>query len=156
MPTVAQIRPFLDMLRCDDNARAGRRLEELLGRRGSTRRPLYLTTSDLNQILKWKLRGQYGRQRKVRAKNTTRAIRAITTAAFAIRDRHPIRELELRVRVLCALHGVGVPVASAVLAVAEPRKYGVIDFRAWRQVFPNAKKSGFTVLRSAHLTGHFE
>lgn len=31
--------------------------------------------------------------------------------------------------------GVGVPVASAVLALVFPEKYAVIDFRGWRQVF---------------------
>jgi 2C-methyl-D-erythritol 2,4-cyclodiphosphate synthase len=30
---------------------------------------------------------------------------------------------------------VGVPVASAILALVFPEKYSVIDFRGWRQVF---------------------
>lgn len=41
----------------------------------------------------------------------------------------------MRVGILCALRGVGVPVASAVLALAFPDEYAVIDFRGWRQVF---------------------
>jgi len=30
------------------------------------------------------------------------------------------------------LWGVGVPVASAILTIIDPKKYGVIDFRAWQ------------------------
>ncbi len=37
--------------------------------------------------------------------------------------------------------GVGVPVASAVLALTEPLEYGIIDVRAWAQVFGTRKKS---------------
>ena len=54
---------------------------------------------------------------------------------------HPDKdyEMELRVGVLCTLRGVGVPVASTVLSFAYPEEYAVIDFRSWRQVFPDRK-----------------
>lgn len=43
--------------------------------------------------------------------------------------------MELRIGILCTLRGVGIPVASAVLALFFPNEYAVIDYRAWRQVF---------------------
>jgi hypothetical protein len=54
---------------------------------------------------------------------------------------HPDKEyeLELRTDILCALRGVGVPVASAVLALVFPEAYAVIDFRGWRQIFDESK-----------------
>jgi thermostable 8-oxoguanine DNA glycosylase len=103
------------------------------------RQPFYLTGAELDEILKWKLRGQYGRQQRRRAINTEELIKAITSIALTIT--HPDRdyELELRVNLLCALRGVGVPVASAVLALVYPEQYAVIDFRGWRQVFGEEK-----------------
>ena len=66
-------------------------------------------------------------------------IRTVTSAAFSVA--HPDEEygIELRVGILCALRGVGVPVASAVLALVFPEKYAVIDFRGWRQIFEEEK-----------------
>jgi hypothetical protein len=46
--------------------------------------------------------------------------------------------------VLGVLRGIGVPVASAVLAIVEPAKYGVIDFRGWRRLF-GTEKTAFSV-----------
>ena len=42
---------------------------------------------------------------------------------------------------LNVLHRVGIPVASAILALAKPDKYAVIDFRGWRQIFARKKNS---------------
>jgi hypothetical protein len=39
---------------------------------------------------------------------------------------------------------VGVPVASAVLALVFPEEYAVIDFRGWRQLFDEEKTVFFT------------
>jgi hypothetical protein len=44
----------------------------------------------------------------------------------------------------CVLRGVGVPVASAVLALVFPEEYGVIDFRGWWQIF-GEKRSIFSI-----------
>ena len=46
--------------------------------------------------------------------------------------------------VLSALEGVAVPVASAILALTEPERYCVIDFRGWRAVF-GGSQTAFTV-----------
>ena len=139
--TAARIKP---LRRASEDAQAAKELEGQFRRLLATRTRFYLSLGDLQPILRWKLRGQYGRQSEIREENTDAIVRLLTRAAFAIRHRDWAREAELRVKVLCALRGVGVPVASAILAIVEPRKYGVVDFRAWRQVF-GEKKVAFTV-----------
>jgi hypothetical protein len=47
----------------------------------------------------------------------------------------------IRLGLLLALPGVGVPVASAVLALTEPQQYCVVDFRGWRTVFGEERES---------------
>ena len=64
--------------------------------------------------------------------------------ALTITHPDPGYELELRVGLLCTLRGVGVPVASAILALVYPEEYGVIDFRVWRQVF-GEERSMFSI-----------
>jgi len=99
------------------------------------RQPLYLTATEFEEILEWKLSQQMGRRRALRAANTEEIIRAITGLALTITHADPDYELELRVGILCALRGVAIPSASAVLALIYPEAYAVIDFRSWRQVF---------------------
>lgn len=108
------------------------------------RQPFYLTEAEFDQILHWKLRSQYGRQQARRQANTGNIIRAITGLALTISHPDPDYELELRIGALCTLRGVGVPVASAILALVYPETYAVIDFRGWRQVF-GERKSTFTI-----------
>ena len=98
---------------------------------------VYLTYSELDEVMKWKLRGQYGRTVRYRQGLTDETVRTVTKAAFGIRLQEKSLELRMRIGVLTVLPGVGVPVASAILALVDPETYGVLDFRAWRQVFPN-------------------
>jgi hypothetical protein len=105
------------------------------------RDPFYLTAAELDPVFHWKLRGQYGRQEALRATNPPEAYVVITRAAFEVRGDDPDWELEIRTRILTALRGVGVPVASAILALVQPDDYCVIDFRAWRQVFGEERRS---------------
>lgn len=101
----------------------------------SERHPLYLTSEEFEEILHWKLRGQYRRQEGKRKANTEDVIRTITSAALSITHPDEDYEVELRLGILCCIRGVGVPVASAILAPVFPEKYAVIDFRGWRQIF---------------------
>ena len=101
----------------------------------ASRQPLYLTADEFDDILRWKLKTQYGRQQVRRRANTEEVIRVVTGAALTVTHPDPDYELELRVGLLWTLRGVAVPVASAVLALVFPEDYGVIDFRNWRQVF---------------------
>ena len=98
-----------------------------------------LTLEDFDEVLRWKLRGQYGRNAHHRQRLTDEAVRAVTKAAFDVRLTQKELELQIRVGVLTVLPGVGVPVASAVLALVDPETYGVHDFRVWRQIFPETR-----------------
>lgn len=106
-----------------------------------TRRPFFLRAGELEQIVRWKLRGQYGRVRSRSHVPSDRLARVVTMAAFAFKDRDPNLEMRVRVHLLTAIPGVGVPIASAVLALTDPDKYAVIDFRGWRQVFGKEKRA---------------
>ena len=58
---------------------------------------------------------------------------------------------ELKMEALTSLAGVGVPMASAILTLIDPRRYGVLDIRAWqllfaiRSVVANRRGQGFTI-----------
>jgi hypothetical protein len=56
-----------------------------------------------------------------------------------------------RMELLTSLRGVGVPIASAILTLIDPRRYGVLDIRAWqllfatRSVTTNPRGQSFTI-----------
>ncbi len=127
-----------------DDYNLTKHLKSLFARLRLERQPFHLTYDEFDQILKWKLRGQYGRQQEWRKANTEKVIRTITSVALTISNPDEEYELELRMGILCTLRGVGVPVASAVLALVFPEKYAVIDFRGWRQVF-GKEKTAFSI-----------
>jgi len=62
-------------------------------------------------------------------RNSARVIRRVSRLALGTRDE---RE---RLEALCGLHGVGVPTASAILTLVDPRRYGVLDIRVWKLLF---------------------
>jgi len=119
-------------------------LKKMFARLRAERRPLFLTKDEFDRVLKWKLRRQFNRQLARRAANTEDIIRAVTGLALTIDHNDPEYQLELRLGLLCCLRGVEVPVASAVLALAFPEEYAVIDFRVWRQMF-GEEKSTFSI-----------
>jgi thermostable 8-oxoguanine DNA glycosylase len=102
--------------------------------------PFYLNMDEFDEILHWKLRSQYNRQSKNIKRNTDILIRTVTQSAFAIENADKNYEIELRLKTLIKLHGVQVPVASAIMTLCHPVKYAVIDFRGWRQIFGVVKK----------------
>jgi thermostable 8-oxoguanine DNA glycosylase len=111
------------------------RLKAKLAKQRSDTQSFSLTADLFDEILRWKLATQYGRQRAYRAQNTDEIIHEVTRLALNIAHKDEDYELELRVTILTSLRGVGVPVASAVLALVYPENYAVIDFRVWRQIF---------------------
>lgn len=127
----------------DDYAQT-ERLKAKFARRRRERRPLYLTCEEFDEILRWKLRDQYDRGKARWITNTEAVVRTVTGAAFSITLPDEDYEIELRLGLLCCMRGVGVPVASAVLALVFPEKYAVIDFRGWRQVF-NEERRAFSI-----------
>ena len=94
----------------------------------------YLELDELERILKWKLRGQFGRQLKRRQVNTNENVITITKAAFAINHSDKDIEIALKLKLLTTLSGIEIPFASAITTLCFPTQYCVIDFRNWRQV----------------------
>lgn len=120
-------------------------LKQLIQDRKEIRDPFYLELSELDEILKFKLRTQYNRQKAARMLNEEQIIRRITQIALNIHAKDSRYEDELRVNILCVLKGINIPTASAILALTDPRKYAIIDRRNWRYLNPDSKKTNFTI-----------
>jgi hypothetical protein len=102
--------------RDDDDTRRLTRALRAAGRRG------YLTRAELEAVCRWKSPRAI---RHVRG-NPPARVRAATREALAARDERR------RLDALTRLDGVSVPMASAVLTLLRPRRYGVIDIRVWQ------------------------
>jgi thermostable 8-oxoguanine DNA glycosylase len=127
---------ILDLVEKADNREDTLRLNARMQALKAERTAFYLTASEFDDILRWKLRQQYGRQEAKRKVNTPENIEATTMLCFNIPQlQDNVHDTRLRVHVLTALPGVGVPVASAILTFWKPDTYAVIDFRNWRQLF---------------------
>jgi hypothetical protein len=109
--------------------------------RRAERHPFFLTGEELNRVFRWKLRGQHERMAAQRTRNTEAAYRLISQAVFQIVGPDLEYESVVRLGLLTALTGVGVPIASAVLALAEPQEYCIVDRRGWRAVFGKERES---------------
>lgn len=78
-------------------------------------------------------------------RNSAARVRRVSRAALATRDEW--RRMEL----LTGLDGVSVPVASAILTLIDPQRYGVLDIRVWQLLFAidsvrkNPQGRGFTL-----------
>jgi hypothetical protein len=82
----------------------------------------YLTQSDLEKVCHWKS----ARAIHLIKSNSIARIRTTTRRALATRSER--RRLET----LTTLSGVSVPMASAILTLLDPRRYGVLDIRVWQ------------------------
>ncbi len=130
--------------RADDNGTT-KKLVSLFRKLKKDREHFYLQLEELEEILKWKLRGQFGRQAKRRQANTSENVMTITKAAFAVTHTDKDIETTLKLKLLSTLSGVEIPVASAILTLCFPTQYSVIDFRNWRQVYKTEKqKTNYT------------
>jgi len=89
------------------------------------RRRGWFTRGELLRMCRWKS----PRVRRHYAANRPAAVRRISRAALAARSE------ETRLELLTRLRGVSVPTASAVLTLIDPRRYGVLDIRAWQLLF---------------------
>jgi hypothetical protein len=86
------------------------------------RRRGYLTPAELEAVCRWKSARAI---HHIRA-NTRAQVRAATRTALESRDEGE------RLAALLALKGVSVPMASALLTLLDPRRYGVLDIRVWQ------------------------
>jgi hypothetical protein len=134
MITSTQIK---DLRFISDDYELTEKIKKILAELRLVRDPFFLTLSEFDMILRWKLRQQYGRQQSIRSFNTDEIIRQVTGLALSILHTDNEYELELRIKILCSLRGVEIPIASAVLALTFPNQFAVIDYRGWRQIFGN-------------------
>jgi len=88
----------------------------------AARRRGYLTPAELETVCYWKSPRAIGH---IRA-NSPEEVRSATRAA--LRSRSERRRLEA----LTGLRGVSIPMASALLMLVDPKRYGVIDIRVWQ------------------------
>jgi hypothetical protein len=113
----------------------------LIRRLGHVRAAGRFTRAELLLMCRWKSPRAEPRCRR----NSAAAVRRLSARALAARGER--RRMEL----LLGLEGVGVPMASAILTLIDPRRYGVLDIRVWRLLFArgavrtNRAGRGFTV-----------
>lgn len=84
-----------------------------------------LSKADLEEVCRWKS----PRAISLIRQNEPARIRRITKLSFATRDE------EKRIALLTTLRGVGIPMASAILMLTGPKRYGVIDIRVWQLLY---------------------
>ncbi len=107
------------------------------------RNPAYLNSSELDEIISWKLDSQYPRSRALRSMNLDNVVVPATRACLEVASSDPSYEIELKIRILSTLRGIATPLASAVLAILEPDKYAVIDTLLW-EFFMGQEKQAFS------------
>src|SRR5689334_6010033 len=95
---------------------------ELIMRMRSVKTRGYLTRGELEAVCRWKS----PRAIQLVKSNTAPRIRTATQRAFATRSERR------RMEELLSLRGVSFPMASAILMLVNPRRYGVIDIRVWQ------------------------
>ncbi len=103
----------------------------------------FLGLDDFQRITRWKLGRQLKRVPQLE-QLTERLVRSVTRAAFHLHADHEPSDAvaaSVCVGVLTSLPGVGVPVASAVLALTFPDDYCVVDFRGWRALFGEDRRA---------------
>jgi thermostable 8-oxoguanine DNA glycosylase len=100
-----------------------------------------LTKSELEVLCRWKS------PRAIRhiKSNTENRVQKLTSDAFSTRSE--MRKMEY----LTQLKGVSIPMASAILTMTNPQRYGIIDIRVWQllykmgSVHKNEKGINFTI-----------
>lgn len=99
--------------------------QKVIDRLRPTKKRGYLTKQDLVEICRWKS------ARAIRHIQSNRAnkIESVTRKVFKARSER--KRLEL----LVGLKGVSIPMASAVLMLTDPKRYGVIDIRVWQVLY---------------------
>ena len=112
------IKKYLDT---EENDATNRLIVELR----SAKRRGYLLKPELVKICGWKS----PRALQLIMSNSETSVNKFTREAFATRSEK--RKIELLTR----LNGVSVPMASSILTLLNPRRYGVIDIRVWELLY---------------------
>jgi hypothetical protein len=95
--------------------------ERLMGELAHVKKKGFLERGELAKIAYWKS----PRVKSFISLNSPKKVKRVTRKAFATRNERQ------RIDLLTSLHGVGLPVASAILMLTHPKQYPVIDTRVW-------------------------
>ena len=138
--TAQDLKKQREQLRLDDaDWQTHEKLKAKFAAARKQRDPMHLTESEFFEVARWKLINQYGRAQRLLERNSAERIEAVTSRALSFCDPDPDIEMVGRVTMLRVLPGVGMGVASAILALCFPEQYAPIDFRVWRQLFGTEK-----------------
>jgi hypothetical protein len=113
----------------------------LIARLGGVRRRGAFSRGELLLMASWKS----ARARPHYLRNSPALVRTVSRAALAARSERA------RMEELTRLAGVSIPVASAILTLIDPRRYGVLDIRVWQflhalePTMGNPRGRGFTI-----------
>ena len=114
--------------------------EDLLHRLRHIKRARRFSRNEFLAMCRWKSARAMGKCRR----NSAATIRRISRAALDTRSERK------RMNLLTSLHGVRIPMASAILTLVDPNRYGVLDIRVWQLLFAidsvstNPRGVGFT------------
>lgn len=120
--TIRTLRDFLDAHPIADEEED---TEALICRLRPAKSRGYLTRGEFLAVCNWKS----PRARRHFERNSHHNIRRATQVAFGSRSER------VRFDALTVLAGVSTPMASAILTLTDPRRYGVIDIRVWQMLF---------------------
>jgi hypothetical protein len=95
---------------------------DLIRRLRQVRARGYLTRGELEAVCRWKS----ARAIQHIKSNSLSEVRTATRRALATKSERR------RLAELTALRGVSVPMASSILMLVDPKRYGVIDIRVWQ------------------------
>lgn len=99
----------------------------------------WLTKADLVKVCYWKS------PRAIHYINSNRPATIKEITALALKSRNET----VKITELTKLNGVSIPMASSLLTLVNPQRYGVMDIRVWELLYghgivtTNAKASGF-------------
>jgi hypothetical protein len=97
----------------------------LMARVREARRRGFISRDEFLAMCRWKSPRALHHYRR----NAAASVREASRRALATRSERR------RIEHLIALDGVSVPVASAILTLLDPRRYGVLDIRAWQMLY---------------------
>lgn len=124
-PLLAEMRARRDLF---DRSAPG--VEDLLRELKDTEGPPAMGA--IKRIMSVKLQKRAPRPLKLIAAVPEEVIEKVVRDALALQNKDALDAVEaVRISLLCALPGVEIPVASAILAWTNPTSYGVLDRRAW-------------------------
>jgi len=107
------------------------------------RRTKVMTREDLEQIVEWEFKDDERKKKKVQeavSKNDDDSVMKISSQAFCV----PGEEDAYRMNSLMMLNGVSPVIASAILSLFDPKRYGVFETPVWRALLGNEPPNLFS------------